>query len=220
MIRRPPRSTLFPYTTLFRSDMARVYALRSELDAWWGSRGIHLREAAPTPTSLPSIAVLPFANLSADKENEYFSEGLAEDIIDALTKLPGLRVIPRTSAFAFRGKDVDVSEIGAKLKVGTILEGSVRKAGTRIRVTAQLIKVADQSHLWAERYDREMTDVFAIQDEISQAIVEKLRVRLAGDRPLVKRYTENVQAYNLFLRGRHCILRVTPESVAKGKEYL
>jgi eukaryotic-like serine/threonine-protein kinase len=179
-----------------------------------------LEEAALTPASLPSIAVLPFANLSADKENEYFSDGLAEDIIDALTRLPGLRVIARTSAFAFRGKDVDVSEIGAKLKVATILEGSVRKAGSRIRVTAQLIKAADQSHLWSERYDREMTDVFAIQDQISQAIVEKLRVRLEGDRPLVKRQTENLEAYNLFLRGRHCILRGTQESLAKGKEYL
>jgi serine/threonine-protein kinase len=176
--------------------------------------------ALDRPVSLPSIAVLPFANLSADKENEYFSDGLAEDIIDALTKLPGLRVIARTSAFAFRGKEVDISEIGAKLKVATILEGSVRKAGNRIRVTAQLIKAADQSHLWSERYDRDMTDVFAIQDDISQAIVEKLRVRLAGDRPLVKRHTQNVEAYNLFLRGRHCVLRMTPEALAKGKEYL
>lgn len=219
-VQRWERTKGLPVHRLPGGDMARVYALRSELDAWWGSRGIHFREAAPTPTSLPSIAVLPFANLSADKENEYFSEGLAEDIINALTKLPGLRVIARTSAFAFRGKDVDVSEIGAKLKVATILEGSVRKAGSHIRVAAQLIRVADQSHLWSERYDREMADVFAIQDEISQAIVEKLRVRLTGDGPLVKRHTENVEAYNLFLRGRHSIHRVAEESLAKGKEYL
>jgi serine/threonine-protein kinase len=219
-VQRWERTKGLPVRRLPGGDMARVYALRSELDAWWSSRGIHLHEAALTPASLPSIAVLPFANLSAEKENEYFSDGLAEDIIDALTKLPGLRVIPRTSAFAFRGKDVDVSEIGARLKVATILEGSVRKDGNRIRVTAQLIKVTDQSHLWAERYDREMTDVFAIQDEISQAIGEKLSVRLAGDGPLVKRHTENVEAYNLFLRGRHCIHRLTPESLAKGKEYL
>jgi serine/threonine-protein kinase len=179
-----------------------------------------LEEVALTPASLPSIAVLPFANLSADKENEYFSDGLAEDIIDALTQVPGLRVMARTSAFAFRGKEVDISEIGAKLKVGHILEGSVRKAGNRIRVTAQLVKVSDGYHLWSQRFDREMTDVFAIQDEISQAIVEKLRVRLAGDRPLVKRHTENVEAYNLYLRGRHSIFRATPESLAKGKEYL
>jgi TolB-like protein len=209
-----------PVRRLPGGDMARVYALRSELNAWWSSRGIHLQEAAHEPAPLPSIAVLPFANLSADKGNEYFSDGLADDIIDALTKVPGLRVIARTSAFAFRGKDVSVSEIGAQLKVATILEGSVRKAGSRIRVSAQLIKTADQSHLWSEHYDREMTDVFAIQDEISQAIVEKLSVRLAEDRPLIKRHTENVEAYNLFLRGRHCIFRLTPESLAKGKEYL
>jgi TolB-like protein/tetratricopeptide (TPR) repeat protein len=219
-VQRWERSKGLPVRRLPGGDVARVYALRSELDAWWSSRGVHLQEAALEPASLPSIAVLPFANLSADKENEYFSDGLADDIIDALTKLPGLRVIARTSAFAFRDKDVGVSEIGAKLKVSTILEGSVRKAGSRIRISAQLIKTADQSHLWSEHYDREMTDVFAIQDEISQAIVEKLSVRLAEDRPLVKRHTGNVEAYNLFLRGRHCIHRLTPESLAKGREYL
>jgi serine/threonine-protein kinase len=179
-----------------------------------------LEEAAVAPAPAPSIAVLPFANLSADKENEYFSDGLAEDILDALAKLPGLRVIARTSAFAFRGAGVDVREIGAKLAVGHVMEGSVRRAGTRIRVTAQLIDTADGSHLWSERYDREMTDVFAIQDDISQAIVEKLRVRLTGDKPLVKRHTENVEAYNLFLRGRHLVTRMTPESLAKGRECL
>ena len=111
---------------------------------------LHLQEAAPTQTALPSIAVLPFANLSAEKESEYFSDGLTDDIIDALTKLPGLRVIARTSAFAFRGKNISASEIGAKLRVGTVLEGSVRKTGNRIRVSAQLIKTTDQFHLWSE----------------------------------------------------------------------
>ncbi len=171
-------------------------------------------------TRIPSLAVLPFANLSADKENEYFSDGLAEDIIDAMTQVPGLRVMARTSAFAFRGKEQDVRKIGAELNVENILEGSVRRAGNRIRVTAQLVKASDGYDLWSQRFDREMTDVFAIQDEISQAIVEKLRVRLAEDRPLVKRHTENVEAYQLFLRGRHCIYRMTPESLTRGKEYL
>jgi non-specific serine/threonine protein kinase len=132
------------------------------------------RTAAPIvaePTRIPSLAVLPFSNLSADKENEYFSDGLAEDIIDALTQVPGLRVMARTSAFAFRGKEQDVREIGARLNVENILEGSVRRAGSRIRVTAQLVKASDGYHLWSQRFDREMTDVFAIQDEISQAIV-------------------------------------------------
>jgi len=167
--------------------------------------------------SVPSIAVLPFTNLSADKENEYFSDGLAEEIINALTQLPGLRVTARTSSFSFRGKDVDVRKIGAELNVENILEGSVRKAGNRIRVTAQLIDVAGGYHLWSERYDREMTDVFAIQDEIAAAIVNKLRVRLSGDRPLVKRYTENVEAYNFYLEGRYHMLKVTGESLARSK---
>jgi serine/threonine protein kinase/Tfp pilus assembly protein PilF len=171
------------------------------------------------PAGVRSLAVLPFANLSADKENEYFSDGLAEEIINALTRVPGLRVIARTSSFSFRGKETDVREIGAKLNVESILEGSVRKAGNRIRVTAQLIDAADGSHRWSERYDHEMTDVFAIQDEISQAIADKLRVRFAGDRPLVKRYTENVEAYNLYLKGNYHAGRMTPESLAKAKEY-
>jgi len=179
-------------------------------------------KAAPAgsePARIKSLAVLPFANLSADKENEYFSDGLAEEIINALTRLPGLRVIARTSSFSFRGKEVDVREIGAKLNVESILEGSVRKAGNRIRVTAQLVSAADGSHHWSERYDREMTDVFAIQDEICQAIVDKLRVELAAGRPLVKRHTENVEAYNLYLKGRHHLHKWTPDGFAKSKEY-
>jgi serine/threonine-protein kinase len=167
----------------------------------------------------PSIAVLPFANLSADKENEYFSDGLAEDIIDALTQVPRLRVMARTSAFAFRGKEADVRDIGARLNVGHILEGSVRRAGNRLRVTAQLVKTSDGYHLWSQRFDREMTDVFAIQDEISQAIVEKLRLRLAGDRPLVKRYTENLAAYDLCLKARYHLRKMTQAEREAGRLY-
>jgi len=174
---------------------------------------------AVEPARIKSLAVLPFANMSAEKENEYFSDGLAEEIINALTRLPGLRVIARTSSFSFRGKEVDVREIGAKLNVDNILEGSVRKAGNRIRVTAQLVSAADGSHHWSERYDREMTDVFAIQDEICLAIVDKLRVQLAASRSLIKRYTENIEAYNLYLKGRYHLQKFTPEGTAKGKEY-
>jgi serine/threonine protein kinase/Tfp pilus assembly protein PilF len=175
--------------------------------------------AAAEPAGPKSLAVLPFVNLSADKENEYFSDGLAEEIINALTRLPGLRVIARTSSFSFRGKEVDVREIGAKLNVEHILEGSVRKAGNRIRVTAQLVSAADGSHHWSERYDREMTDVFAIQDEICQAIVDKLRVELAAGHTLVKRYTENLEAYNLCLKARYYLYKYTPESHEKCREY-
>jgi serine/threonine protein kinase/Tfp pilus assembly protein PilF len=176
-------------------------------------------QSVSQPARIKSLAVLPFANLSADKENEYFSDGLAEEIINALTRLPGLRVIARTSSFSFRGKEADVREIGARLNVESILEGSVRKAGNRIRVTAQLVSAADGSHHWSERYDREMTDVFAIQDEICKAIVDKLRVQLAAGPPLVKHYTENVEAYSLYLKGRYHLYKFTGEGLAKSKEY-
>jgi TolB-like protein len=136
----------------------------------------------PVVEKIPSIAVLPFANMSGDKDNEYFSDGLAEEIINALTKLPGLKVTARTSAFAFKGKHEDIRRIGEALTVAHILEGSVRRAGNRVRVTAQLIAIADGCHLWSERYDREMNDIFAIQDEISQAIVDVLKVKLIRQR--------------------------------------
>ncbi len=157
--------------------------------------------------------------MSGDKEQEYFSDGLAEEIINALTQIHGLRVTARTSGFAFRGKEQDIRKIADALNVRTILEGSVRKSGNRIRVTAQLVSAVDGYHLWSERYDRDMTDVFAIQDEISQAIAEKLRVRLSGDRPLIKHHTENVEAYNLYLKGRYQLLKFTPESMARSREY-
>jgi serine/threonine protein kinase/Tfp pilus assembly protein PilF len=173
-----------------------------------------LEQATATATAKsPSIAVLPFANMSADKENEYFSDGLAEEILNLLAKVPGLKVIARTSAFAFKGKEQDIRKIAETLNVGTILEGSVRRAGNRIRVTAQLIEAENGSHLWSERYDRDMTDVFAIQDEIAQAISEALKVRLAP-----RSQTVNLEAYQNYLKGQHHRVRYTPESLAKAKE--
>jgi len=151
----------------------------------------------------PSIAVLPFANLSDDKENEYFSDGLAEEIINLLAHVPGLTVIARTSAFAFKGKQDDIRRIAEALGVTTVLEGSVRRSGNRIRVTAQLITASNGSHLWSERYDRELTDVFAIQDEIAEAIAVALKVTLALE-PLARRGgTTNLAAYEACLRGRY-----------------
>ncbi len=166
----------------------------------------------------PSIAVLPFVNMSADPENEYFSDGLSEELINALTKLEGLHVVARTSAFRFRGKEVDLRDVGKQLNVGTVLEGSVRKSGNRLRITAQLINVADGYHIWSERYDREMEDVFAIQDEISQAIVDTLEVQLLGKekKGLVKRYTDNLEAYQLYLKGRYYFNKYTPDGPAKA----
>jgi serine/threonine protein kinase/Flp pilus assembly protein TadD len=159
----------------------------------------------PGGASAPkSIAVLPFVNMSADPENEYFTDGVAEEIINALTKIQALRVAARTSSFAFKGKNEDIGDIGRKLKVATVLEGSVRKAGNRLRVTAQLVNVADGYHLWSERYDRQLEDVFEIQDEIAGNIVRALRVVLSDQekRAIEKAPTENVQAYDYYLRGR------------------
>ena len=171
--------------------------------------------------------MLPFLNLSSDKENEYFSDGLAEEIINALTKLENLRVTARTSAFAFRGEKQDIRQIGQTLQVANVLEGSVRKAGNRVRISVQLIDASNDNNLWSERYDREMTDVFEIQDEISQAIVAKLKVRLASPSspdgpvagaPLVKRYTENLEAYNLYLKGRYELYKMTREGLDASKQ--
>ncbi len=151
-----------------------------------------------------SIAVLPFDDLSPERNQEYFCDGLAEEIINALTQVRGLRVAARSSSFYFKGRSVDIREVGQKLNVGSVLEGSVRKAANRLRVTAQLIDVADGYHLWSEKYDRNLEDIFAVQDEISLAIVDKLKVRLLeGEKEkLVKRHTENQEAYRLYLQGR------------------
>ncbi|GAG31946.1 unnamed protein product, partial [marine sediment metagenome] len=168
----------------------------------------------------PSIAVLPFRNMSADPDQDYFCEGMSEEIINALTHIENLKVIARTSAFAFKDKHEDVREIGKKLDVENLLEGSVRKAGNRLRITAQLIKVSDGSHLWSEKYDREMEDIFDIQDEISLAIVDNLKVKLLGkERELiVKRYTENLEAYNLYLKGNYYWQMLTVEGFEKATE--
>ena len=164
----------------------------------------------------PSIAVLPFADMSPGKDNEYFSDGLAEEILNALAQIQGLKVIARTSSFAFRGKEQDITKIAETLRVRTILEGSVRKAGNRIRVTAQLIDAGDGSHLWSQRYDREMEDVFAVQDDIAGAIAGALQVKL-GATP--QRYQPNLAAYEAYLKGRYFGSKFTPDGMARFKDY-
>jgi serine/threonine-protein kinase len=168
----------------------------------------------------PSIAVLPFVNMSSDPDNEYFSDGLAEELINALTQLRGLHVASRTSAFSFKGMNQSIPDIGRQLGVDTILEGSVRKADKRLRITAQLINTADGYHIWSERFDREMADIFDLQDEITRKIVNKLSVNLTRDSEeiLVKRSTENVEAYNLYLKGRFHLNQRTESSVLKAIE--
>jgi len=167
--------------------------------------GESLPSGAPAASGAPkSIAVLPFVNMSADPDNEYFTDGVAEEIINALTRIQALRVASRTSSFAFKGRNEDIGDIGRKLKVTTVLEGSVRKSGNRLRVTAQLINVSDGYHLWSERYDRELEDVFAIQDEIAGNIVRALRVVWSAEekRSSDKPPTGSIQAYEYYLRGR------------------
>ena len=176
------------------------------------------RDLTPAPRDRKgSIAVLPFANLSADKENEYFGDGLAEEVINALAQVPGLQVAGRTSSFRFRGKDVDLADVGRQLNVEQLLEGSVRRAGNRVRVTAQLIKAADGFHLWSERYDREWTDIFAIQDEITHAIASALRLRLSADAPAPRPHTPNLHAYEACLRARNLWYTAFPGSFEQTK---
>jgi TolB-like protein len=161
----------------------------------------------------PSIAVLPFANMSADPENEFFCDGIAEEITGALGKVERLRVAGRTSAFTFKNRTADLREIGRTLNVGTVLEGSVRRAGNRLRISAQLVKVADGYQLWSERYDRQMEDVFEIQDEIALAVVEALKVKLLGEEKaaVLKRSTDDPEAYQLCLKAYHAWARWTDE---------
>ena len=155
-------------------------------------------------TQRPSICVLPFANMSGDPEQEYFSDGISEDIITDLSKISALHVVSRNTAFTFKGKAVDVGQVVSQLKVSHVVEGSVRKAAGRVRITAQLIDGANDSHIWAERYDRDLNDIFAIQDEISHAIVDALKVKLLPEekKAIEQHGTENVDAYNLFLMAR------------------
>ncbi|MEO8577189.1 MAG: tetratricopeptide repeat protein, partial [Gemmatimonadales bacterium] len=204
-----PESVEKAVTRAMSTDSAGRYSTSAQFGQALGAGSM----ITPTDTaSLPqtvvsaakSVAVLPFTNMSADADNEYFTDGMAEEIINALNKVQSLRVAARTSSFAFKGKNEDVGEIGRKLKVSTVLEGSVRKMGNRLRITAQLVNVADGYHLWSERYDRELEDVFAIQDDISQAIVKALKVILSeGEKKQIeKARVENVQAYDYYLRGR------------------
>lgn len=170
-------------------------------------------------SDIVSVAVLPFVNMSRDEDGEFFADGVAEDIISALAKLPGLRVVARGAAFQFKGRAVTHEEVRDKLKVAVIVEGSVRRAGQRIRVTAELINAPDGFQLWSERYDRVMEDVFAIQDDISRAIAGKLEVKLKAGQTVVAARTQNIEAYNLYLRGRQQWYKRTPAAHRRAEEY-
>src|SRR2546425_1096309 len=189
---------------------------------------------APIDENVPSIAVLPFVNMSDDAANEYFADGIAEELINVLSKIRGLRVASHTSAFSFKGGKVDIPTVAQQLNVATGLEGSVRKSGKRVRITVQLVQVATDSHLWSETYDRELEDIFAVQDDIAQSVVKELRSALLGEKgdssagaavkaevqAATKGRGENVEAYQLYLQGRFLVARRTQEDTARGVKYL
>jgi len=185
-------------------------------------------DSAPAPTAIlsgsrpqastRSIAVLPFAHLSSDPDNEYFCDGLAEELLNALSRIDGLKVAARTSAFSFKGKNANISEIGSALNVNSVLEGSVRKSGNRMRIMSQLVNAADGYQIWSERYDREMKDIFDIQDEITLAVVDALKLKLFDDEKaaVLKHHTRDPEALELYLRGRSYFTKFTPEYFQKA----
>jgi TolB-like protein len=187
-------------------------------------------QVAPPDNETPSIAVLPFVNMSRDEENEYFADGLSEELLNVLAKIRGLRVASRTSAFSFKGKGVDIPTVAQKLNVATVLEGSVRKSGKRVRITAQLIEVASDSHLWSETYDRELDDIFAVQDDIAQSVVKELRAALLGAasgvatekaaaadvRKASAGRSDKPEAFQLYLQGKFYGERVTQADTDKA----
>ncbi|HWP35915.1 MAG TPA: protein kinase [Gemmatimonadales bacterium] len=207
-------------TPVDRFPTAAQFAEALRTIAQSGGAGVR---AAPEPAragpAQKSIAVLPLANMSADPENEYFADGMTEEIINALAKVPGLQVASRSSCFAFKGKQADIRDVGDKLGVASLLEGSVRKVGNRIRITAQLINVENGYHLWSETYDRQLEDVFAIQDEISRAIVEALKLRLGSDAEHLVVPTKNLEAYNLYLKARFFYHRFSESSLQKSLDF-
>ncbi len=167
----------------------------------------------------PSIAVLPFDNMSGDREQEYFADGISEDIITSLSKLSGLLVIARNSSFTYKGKAINIQQVAKELGVRYILEGSVRKSGDRVRITAQLIDRETGGHLWAERFDRDLTDIFAVQDEVTQEIVSAMSVKLTNDEKdrLPQTTADNLEAYDYFLRGREQYWLYTKAGISQAR---
>src|SRR5436190_8575671 len=183
-----------------------------------GRYGFRENKSLLNETSAKSIAVLPFVNMSADKADEYLSDGVSEELITALSKITGLQVKARTSSFAFKGKNEDIQKIGELLHVSHLLEGSVAKAGNKLRITAQLIQASDGNHLWSETYDRDMQDIFAVRSEVAQKVAAILKVRLLGEdkKQLDKKPTENLEAYNLYRQGRYYGDQVSEEGIKKA----
>ena len=180
-VQRWEREEGLPVHRLVHDKLGSIYAYQSELDAWWRSREAELANEPPLPPeAAPSVAVLPFADMSQERDQAYFCEGMAEEILDALNRVQGLRVSSRTASFHFRTPDADTREIGRRLRVGTLLEGSVRKSGDQLRIVLQLTDAESGFHLWSGRYDRRMSDIFAIQQEIAENAVRALEATLSS----------------------------------------
>ena len=195
-----------------------LWMMRNRSETTPTSTPVTEKNPVPVKSEKPSIAVLPFVNMSSDKEQEYFSDGLSEELLNDLARIPGLRVIARTSSFQFKGKNEDLRVIGKKLGVSNILEGSVRKEGNKVRITAQLIQTSDGSHLWSDTYDRELKDVFAVQDDIAQSVSRALKMTLLGLKSSVSK-KPNAEVYNAYLQGQYFFKRRTPENWKKAKTY-
>jgi serine/threonine-protein kinase len=218
VVRDEPPSLESPASNLVKRCLAKQPAQRFQTmaEVKTALHQLRTKQSGPAQTA-PSIAVLPFANMSRDPDDEYFSDGLAEEIINALAQVPGLKVIARTSAFAFKGKNEDIRGIADTLGVTNILEGSVRRAASRIRVTAQLIHAADGTHLWSQRYDREMSDIFTVQDEIAAAIAGALKLKLV---PAAERRMPSLPAYEAYLKYRSYQWQFTPEAAQRSRQCL
>jgi len=204
------RKTLVPIAT--------IAAIVAVLVVVWLGRVPKRSIPIATQAAGPSIAVLPFVDMSPEKNQEYFSDGLAEEVLNDLANIRGLRVVARTSSFQFKGKNEDLRTVGQKLNVSTILEGSVRKEGRKLRITAQLIETADGFHLWSHTYDRQLDDVFAVQDDIARSVAASLKVALLGEKPIPAQY-KNVEVYNAFLQGRYFYERSDEESLKRSVGY-
>ncbi len=188
---------------------------------WFGREARHggPQSGAPEAAGTASIAVLPFVDMSSGKDQEYFADGLAEELLNGLARIPELRVAARTSSFQFKGRTGDIASIGRQLNVGAILEGSVRKAGSRVRITAQVVKVADGFHLWSDTYDRELSDIFAVQDEIARSVSSALKVKLLGKGTPSPAPGRNAEAYTLYLQGKYFRDRRSREDLEKAVSY-
>jgi adenylate cyclase len=226
-IQRWERDRGLPIHRLPGGDKPAVYALKSELDAWRRQgRNVpvitkHVEPDSPANRAgqPASIAVLPFEDLSSGRTQEYLCDGLADELIHSLSQIAGLRVVARTSAFAFKHKAMDVREIGQSLNAKVLLEGGLQRSGRRLRITVQLINAEDGYHLWSERFEGSLDNIFALEDGIARATARRLRIRLSDEAPVVRPYTTNPEAYRLCLQGRQCYCEMTRAGYLRGIEY-